>query len=62
MQNATDHTPVIVAFLTPHIPWQTRLDPTPLLLTESKQIASHLPAPELPKQEISNQFIHQDFY
>jgi hypothetical protein len=62
MQNAADHTPVIDAFLTSHVPWQMRLDPTPLLVTEPKQITSHLPAPESSKQGISNQFTHQDFY
>jgi hypothetical protein len=47
---------------TPDIPWQMRLDPTPLLVTDPKQIASHLPAPESSKQGISNQLTHQDFY
>jgi hypothetical protein len=62
MQNAADHTPVIDALLASYVCWQMRLDPTPLLVTEPKQIASHLPAPESSKQGISNQFIHQDFY
>jgi hypothetical protein len=54
MQNAADHPPVIDTCLTAHVAWQMRLDPAPLLVTEPKQIASHLPAPESRKQGISN--------
>jgi hypothetical protein len=62
MQDAADYAPIINALLAPYIHWQMRLDPLPLVFTQPKQIASHLPAPESSKQGISNQFIHQDFY
>jgi hypothetical protein len=42
MQDATDHPPIIDPLLAPHIAWQMRFDPRPLLIVQPKQVAAHL--------------------
>jgi hypothetical protein len=49
MQNAADHPPIIDPLLAAHVAWQMRFDPTPLLIVQPEQVASHLPC-SLPAQ------------
>jgi len=41
MQNVADHLPIIDPFLAPHIGRKMRLDPSPLLIAQPKQVAAH---------------------
>ena len=48
MHNAANHAPVINPLYTPNIRRQMRLDPSPLLVAQPKQVRAHDPDP-LPK-------------
>jgi hypothetical protein len=61
MQDAADHPPIIDPFLAAHIGRQMRLDPSPLLIAEPKQVAAHssvlLASTESLSDSLINRFI-----
>jgi hypothetical protein len=43
MHDPADHAPIVLPLDTPHIRWQTRFDPFPLLIAQPKQVLAHDP-------------------
>ncbi len=43
--NAADNTAIVLSFDAPHIGWQVRFDPMPLLVAQPKQVPAHDPNP-----------------
>ena len=62
MKDATDHATVVHAILAAYIRRQIGLDLPPLIVTQPKQIASHLSSPRITElKRINNRFSQQDF-
>jgi len=62
VQDAADHPAVINALFAAHIRWKVRLDLTPLIIAQPRQIAPHPNASESQSNGISNRFSQQCFY
>jgi len=62
MKDATDHATVVHAILAAYIGRQIGLDLPPLIVTQPKQIASHLSSPRITElKRINNRFSQQCF-
>jgi hypothetical protein len=62
MKDATDHATVVHPILAAYIRRQIGLDLPPLIVTQPKQIASHLSSPRITElKRINNRFSQQCF-
>jgi hypothetical protein len=50
--DAADNAAIVLPLDTPHIGWQVRFDPLPLLVAQPKQIPAHDPNPSLKRISI----------
>jgi len=62
MKDAADHTAVIHPILAAYIRWQIGFDLPPLIVTQPKQIVSHLQPPNHRAKRINNRFSQQCLY
>jgi len=62
MQDTANHAAVVHTLLAANISGQVRLDLTPLLIAQPKQVATHPNASESRSNGITNRFNRQCFY